>query len=75
MKIKAFYKKENLFLQSPMSDVQSPESIFWWKPLPTSPERRGVLCLMSEVQCLPFRLKRLSDKLEFLVVVLNIFRG
>jgi hypothetical protein len=68
MKIKAFYEKENLFLQSPMSNVQnppfvqsasfrgnlsrpllkgeecfvqSPESIFWWKPLPTSPERRG----------------------------------
>jgi RHS repeat-associated protein len=51
MKIKAFYKKENLFLQSPMSGVKCPESIFWWKPLPTSPERRGVLCLMSNVQC------------------------
>jgi RHS repeat-associated protein len=28
MKIKAFYEKENLFLQSPMSNVQCPESFF-----------------------------------------------
>ena len=40
MKIKAFYEKENLFLQSPMSDVQSPESAF----CPLS----NVYCLMSD---------------------------
>ena len=37
MKIKAFYKKENQFLQSPMSDVQSPESVF----CPKSSVQRG----------------------------------
>jgi len=42
MKIKAFYRKEkeNLFLQSPMSDVQCPESAF----CPMS----NVYCLMSD---------------------------
>jgi hypothetical protein len=41
MKIKGFDEKENLFLQSPMSNVYCLKSVFQWKPLPASLERRA----------------------------------